>query len=175
DVTVLEIDPYTCALISKVAEEDGLSIKIHQVDLRAALPLLQEQYDLFVADPDFSIESFALFLSRGLSLLRVGGIGLINFEDAVNKRYQAKYLLNKLDVEILEEAKEKWHYTIVVNETSHTYYTGKYARVTYSKEVKLTTAPYSSVMYTIQRNEETKLVLEAHENLKGAEQVIYDF
>ncbi|MFW9851293.1 MAG: bis-aminopropyl spermidine synthase family protein [Candidatus Thorarchaeota archaeon] len=173
-VTVLEIDPYTCALLSTIAKEENLSIRIQQVDLRSSLPILQEEFDLFVADPDFAIEAFALFLSRGLSLLRIGGIGLINFQDTKSQRYKAKYLLEKLGVEILEESKEKWHYTIVVNEKASGYY-GKYTVVNYSLDVKLNVAPYSSVMYTIRKNELTDVVLEAHENLKGAEQIIYDF
>jgi predicted methyltransferase len=173
-VTVLEIDPYTCALISQIAKEENLAISLHQVDLRASLPILQEEFDLFVADPDFAIEAFALFLSRGLSLLRIGGIGLINFQDTKAQRYKARYLLEKLNVDIIEESKEKWHYTIVVNETTSGYY-GKYAVVNYSQDVKLNIAPYSSVMYTIQRSELTDVVLQAHENLKGAEQIIYDF
>jgi hypothetical protein len=173
-VTVLEIDPYTCALISQISREENLSIALHQVDLRSGLPIFQEEFDLFVADPDFAIEAFALFLSRGLSLLRIGGIGLINFQDTKTQRFKARYLLEKLEVEIIDVSKERWNYTIVVNERSSGYY-GKYTTVNYSQDVELNVAPYSSVLYTIRRTEMTDVVLQANENLKGAEQIIYDF
>ncbi len=174
EVTLLEVDPYTCALIALIAQEENLNIRIQQVDLRSALPLDQEQFDLFVADPDFTIEAFALFLSRGLSMLRIGGIGLINFESSGMQKLKANYLLEMLDVEILERSTEKWHYAVILNKTTSNYH-GKYSPVTYTTHVQLNKAPYSSVMFTVRKTEMTRVILESNESLKGVESVIYDF
>lgn len=176
EVTLLEIDPYTCALIQELTEQENLQITIYQTDLRAPLPVeLSGRFDLFVADPDFTIEAFALFLSRGLSQIRQGGIGLINFQNNRSQRYKADYLFERLDVDVRERFKETWTYVIVRNKVAYVTGTGKYRHTNYRTEVALATAPYSSVMFEIRRTPDTKIVLTAEMSLLGPEYAIYDF
>ncbi|MHA1638374.1 MAG: bis-aminopropyl spermidine synthase family protein, partial [Candidatus Thorarchaeota archaeon] len=137
-VTVLEVDPYTCALISSISQQENLGIRVHQVDLRAPLPMdLAEGFDLFIADPDFTIEAFTLFLARGLSLLKDGGIGLINYQDTRGQKFKANHVVKLLELDLVEQKGETWAYTIVQN-TIKTYHgSGKYRTVNYTKDVEL--------------------------------------
>ncbi len=176
EVTLVEIDPYTCALIQRLAQQESLPITIYQTDLRAPLPMnLPGGFDLFVADPDFTIEAFGLFLSRGLSQIQQGGIGLINFQNSRSQRFKADYMLEKLNVDVRERVKETWTYTIVRNRVAYTTYSGKYSHTNYREEVALATAPYSSVMFAIRRTPDTWIVLPAEAGLHGPEYAIYDF
>ncbi|MHA2366238.1 MAG: bis-aminopropyl spermidine synthase family protein, partial [Candidatus Hodarchaeales archaeon] len=115
-VSLVEIDPYTCALIAGIGGDENLPIKIMQHDLRMPFPKdFSTEFDLFVADPDFTIEAFALFLTRGLSRLCMGGIGLINFENKRGQLFRARYLLKQLQVEVVTEHKDRWRYVILRN------------------------------------------------------------
>ncbi|MFW9991443.1 MAG: bis-aminopropyl spermidine synthase family protein [Candidatus Odinarchaeota archaeon] len=177
-VNVVEIDPYTCALIEGIASIEQLPVKILQHDLRLPFPPeYSREYDLFVADPDFTIEAFALFLTRGLSLLRTGGTGLINFENRRGQLFKAKYLLEALKVEMVREHKEQWRYVIIKNEKvpigSH--YSGKYVHVDYADDLVLAEAAYSSIMFTIRRTSDTVILLQDKERFLGSPNSIYDF
>ncbi len=177
NVTLLEIDPYTCALIKGIAMQENLNINVYQIDLRDALPSdLTPDFDLFVADPDFTIEAFALFLSRGLSLLKDGGIGLINFENNKAQRFKADYLLELLNIKVLERDIEPWTYVVINNVTRSTTsnYYGKYTEVDYTKDLVLTQAAYSSVMFVVQKDANAKLVLAPDAKLEGSSKAIYD-
>ncbi|WP_008310237.1 bis-aminopropyl spermidine synthase family protein [Leptolyngbya sp. PCC 6406] len=180
-VTVLEVDPYTCALIQGIADQENLPLALWQHDLRRSLPReiddVASRFDLFVTDSDFTIESFFLFLTRGLSLLRVGGVGLINFENRRSQRFKARYLLEKLRVAILEADQERWSYVILRNskvETSRVR-RGKYVHVNYRDDIRLAEANYSSVLFRIQRTVETQVLLRPHEDFLGADSSIYDY
>ncbi len=176
EVVLVEIDPYTCALISHIAQIENLPIKVYQSDLRAPIPNgIPGNFDIFVADPDFTIEAFALFLARGLSQIRQGGIGLINYENSRIQKFMSKHLLERLNVGVIERVEEMWDYVIVRNLVPHRHGTGKYATVTYTEEVALLTAPFSSVMYVIERTPETEIILDRSEGLEGVEYSIYDF
>ncbi len=177
-VTTIEIDPYTCALISGIAREENLPIRLYQVDLREPLPSgIDDQFDLFIADPDFTIESFALFLVRGLSRVKIGGIGLINFENKRGQRYKARKILQYLGVHVVEVTKEPWNYVVIRNERVpiHSYYTGKSVIVDYKLDFVIKIARFSSIMYVIQRTPETKILLDSEESLMGDPTVIYDY
>ncbi|TVQ07695.1 MAG: putative methyltransferase [Leptolyngbya sp. DLM2.Bin27] len=180
--TVLEVDPYTCALIQGIAQQENLPIALWQHDLRRALPPElndpSRRFDLFVTDSDFTVESFFLFLNRGLSLLRVGGSGLINFENRRAQRYRARHLLQRLQVAIVEEDKERWRYVILRNTKSGAsgFYTGKYMAVNYREDdIGLAEATYSSVLFRIRRTLNTQVPLRPQENFGGGDRSIYDY
>ncbi len=175
-VTVLEVDPYTCALISSISKEEDMGIVVHQVDLRAPLPMnMDETFDLFVADPDFTIEAFTLFLSRGLSLLREGGIGLINFENKSGQKFKAHHVIKQLNLDLVDQVQESWNYTIVTNQVAHRTGSGKYTSVTYTDVVQLGTAPYKSTMFKIRRTPDARIILPKNQGLRGPDYIIYDF
>ncbi len=179
--TVLEIDPYTCALIQGIATVENLPIQVWQHDLRRAFPRdfdgLHQRFDLFVTDSDFTIESFFLFLTRGLSLLRVGGVGLINFENKRSQFYKAHYLLTQLKVEILEEDKAQWRYVILRNTQVETgrVYRGKSVHINYRTEIGLAEARYSSVMFRIGRTQDTQILLQPNADFGAQDSSIYDY
>ncbi|WP_035994371.1 bis-aminopropyl spermidine synthase family protein [Leptolyngbya sp. KIOST-1] len=180
--TVLEVDPYTCALIQGIAQQENLPIDLWQHDLRRPLPPdlddPSRRFDLFVTDSDFTIESFFLFLSRGLALLRVGGTGLINFEHRRAQRYRARYLLQRLQVEIVEEDRERWRYVILRNTKSRAsgFYTGKYMAVNYREgDIGLAEASYGSVLFRIRRTINTQVPLRAGAPFGGGDRSIYDY
>lgn len=180
-VTVLEVDPYTCALIQGIADQEALPLTLWQHDLRRALPRRVDdmlgRFDLFVTDSDFAIESFFLFLTRGLSLLRVGGVGLINFENRRSQRFKARYLLERLQVAILEEDQERWSYVILRNAKveSSRVWRGKYVHVNYRDDIRLAEANYSSVLFRVRRTVETQVLLHPHEDFPGVGRSIYDY
>ncbi len=176
-VFTLEIDPYTCALIHGIAQEENLPVQLHQVDLRDPLPPdLPSDFDVFVADPDFTIESFALFLARGLNTLKPDGIGLINFENKWGQRYKAKKILEYLKVNIIDIIKEPWNYMVVRNEQIpiRAYYYGKTVMVNYKQDFMISIAQFSSIMFVIKRTTETRMLLEADQPLVAPDTVIYD-
>ncbi|MHA1216800.1 MAG: bis-aminopropyl spermidine synthase family protein [Candidatus Thorarchaeota archaeon] len=175
EVTLVEIDPYTCALVTLIARSEGLPIRVVQCDLRDPLPIDIGVFDLFVADPDFTIEAFALFLSRGLSGIRTGGIGLINFEATRSQAYRAEYLLERLNVEVLSKPQEMWSYVVLSNVVATGgHVSAKYVSVDYSKRVCLAEAPYRSVMFVIRKNPETMVALPPDATLMAPDSVIYD-
>ena len=175
EVTLVEIDPYTCALVTLIARSEGLPIRVVQCDLRDPLPIDIGVFDLFVADPDFTIEAFALFLSRGLSGIRTGGIGLINFEATRPQTYRAEYLLERLNVEVLSKPQEMWSYVVLSNVVATGgHVSAKYVSVDYSKRVCLAEAPYRSVMFVIRKNPETMVALPPDATLMAPDSVIYD-
>jgi hypothetical protein len=171
-----EIDPYTCALIDGLAQMENLPITIHQVDLRDPMPKnIPDNFDLFVADPDFTIPAFALFASRGLSKLRVGGTGLINFENKGGQKFKAECFLEKINAEIVESDKEPWSYIIIRNQQiSRGSYYGKYTYVDYEDDLVLSHAAYSSVMFVIKRGSMTEVPLLSHHRLESPAKSIYD-
>ncbi|MFQ4139835.1 bis-aminopropyl spermidine synthase family protein [Nodosilinea sp. PGN35] len=180
--TVLEVDPYTCALIQGIAQQENLPIALWQHDLRRALPPELDdpsrRFDLFVTDSDFTLESFFLFLNRGLSLLRVGGTGLINFEHRRAQRYRARHLLQQLQVAVLEEDRERWRYVILRNTKSGAsgFYTGKYMAVNYREgDIGLAEASYGSVLFRIRRTIQTQVPLRARDDFGGGDRSIYDY
>ncbi len=185
-VCVLEVDPYTCALIQGITDNERLSIEIHQVDLKKPLPTnISRDFDLFVADPDFTPLSFTLFLSRGLSMINEGGRGIINFEGKMYQRKIVNYLLNKLSLEIEEFHKSKWTYSSihhksrkVLDSMSH-YHSGKYSHVDYSyhyvHEIVYGEAPYHSQLYVIRKTHRSILPIAAETELKVAKQNFYDY
>lgn len=177
NVTLVEIDPYTLALISTISKREKLPITLYQVDLRDPLPSTIQTFDLFAADPDFTIEAFGLFLSRGLSRLNVGGVGLINFENKKGSLFKARYLLELLDVEVVEETRDTWTYVILQNEKVpiRRYYTGKYVHVDYATDIVLKEAPYSSIMFSIRRTETTRIPLPESMGFSGIPTSIYDY
>lgn len=180
EVCVLELDPYTCALITLLARREKLPVTVHQLDFRDPLPTeFVGRFDLFVADPDFTIESFGLFLSRGLSCLVQNGIGLINFERSFLQQRRAKKLLDLMKVEVVEHSKEKWGYVTVANKvrsrmTGGSHY-AKRSHVSYASDNDLvvTTAPFSSSMFVVRRTPDTRLPLEGNEKLGDV--WIYDY
>ncbi len=174
EVTLLEIDPYTCALVAYIAERENLPIHIYQTDLREPLPAdIRGNFDLFVGDPDFTIEAFTLFLSRGLSLIRQGGIGLINYERSFPQELMSSYLLDLLDVELVEKFEEPWDYVIVRNISGGTT-SGKYSSVSYTKQIVLNVAPFESIMYVVRRTPETQIILDRSDRLLVPDSAIYD-
>jgi hypothetical protein len=180
--TVLEVDPYTCALIQGIARQENLPITLWQHDLRRALPPELDdpgrRFDLFVTDSDFTLESFFLFLNRGLSLLRVGGTGLINFEHRRAQRYRARYLMQRLQVEIVEADQERWRYVILRNtkQGASGFYAGKYMAVNYREDdIGLAEASYSSVLFRIRRTITTQVPLRAGQDFGGGDRSIYDY
>lgn len=178
EVCVLEIDPYTCALISHIATEEQLPITLYQHDLRRALPPeLTTRFDLFVTDSDFTIESFFLFLNRGLSLLNPDGIGLINFENKGGQRFKAEYMLELLQVKVLKTTQEAWTYTIIQNVQVEVgrRQVGKSVHIDYRTDICLREAQYSSMMFRIQRTADTKIILSGDRDFAGDNASIYDY
>ena len=178
-VTTIEIDAYTCALIHGIAQEENLPIHLYQVDLRDPLPPdIPNDFDVFVADPEFTIESFALFLARGLSKIKEGGIGLINYENKRGQRYKATKILEYVGVEVIEILKEPWNYVVVRNEKIpiRSYYGyGKSAIVDYKQDFIVAVARFSSIMFVIKRTPNTKILLDSDSPLAAPSSVIYDY
>lgn len=185
EVHTLEIDPYTCALVDGIARNEGLNVSMYQVDLRKSLPQqIPKDFDLFVADPDFTLLAFGLFLSRGLSCLRDGGIGMINFEGGLFNRYQIFNLLKYFNINLLHYRREKWTYTSIHNHTRRILDSayrsgyGKYSTVHYRyhyvHEIVYDKAPYKSQMYVIQKSSQTEVPLEKSEDLTAPQEYIYD-
>lgn len=76
--TVLDIDPDLLALYEVIGPKLGLEVTPRQVDLREPLPAdLRGRFDAFCTDPENTRECVCLFLSRGVSLVRPGGVGLV--------------------------------------------------------------------------------------------------
>ncbi|AFY37814.1 protein of unknown function DUF43 [[Leptolyngbya] sp. PCC 7376] len=178
EVCILEIDPYTCALISHIAEQEKLPITIYQHDLRKALPAeLNTKFDLFVTDSDFTIEAFFLFLNRGLSLLNPDGIGLINFENKGGQLFKAKYMLELLQVKVLREVRDRWTYNILQNVKVEVgrRQVGKTVHIDYETDIRLGQAQYSSLMFCIQRTNDTQIILTADQDFAGDSDSIYDY
>ena len=191
EVTMLEIDPYTCALIAGIAQEEQLKIDIHQVDLRLPLPKeIPDDFDLFVADPDFTLNAFGLFLCRGLSKIKEGGIGLINFEGTLPQQWKIKKLLKAMQIETTKVQKEKWTYVSIYNHTSKTkttsrrrygysrhgkYHGGVHATYHYHHGLYLGTAPYSSQMYVVRKTPTINIPLDHSVELQADNKSIYDF
>lgn len=70
-ITVLEIDRRIVALLKEAAKELHLRIKVEQLDLIKDLPnSLKHQFDTVFTDPPYAGSGVALFLNRGLELLR---------------------------------------------------------------------------------------------------------
>ena len=139
---------------------------------------------LFVADPDFTLLAFGLFLSRGLSCLRDGGIGMINFEGGRKNRFQILRLLKTFTIELEHFRKEKWTYTSIHNQTRRimdsafrTGY-GKYSSVHYNyhyeHDIVYDKAPYKSQMYVIRKTSKTEVPLGKSEDLNAPQEFIYD-
>lgn len=76
--TVVELDPELIDLFSIVNDRLGFDINVQQVDLRQPVPTaLLSSFDAFCTDPEMSRECISLFLSRGISLVKPGGFGII--------------------------------------------------------------------------------------------------
>ena len=76
--TVLDVDSDLIELYRIIAPRLGLDISLREVDLREPLPEdLLGSFDAFCTDPENSRECVCLFLSRGVSLLRPEGFGLV--------------------------------------------------------------------------------------------------
>ncbi|MHA1521465.1 MAG: bis-aminopropyl spermidine synthase family protein [Promethearchaeota archaeon] len=184
-VCVAEIDPYSCALIQGIAEEENLPIDIFQVDLKNPLPNdVPNDFDLFVADPDFTPLSFALFLARGLSKLRIGGHAIINFEGKYYQRLIAHKIFEAFQVELVEFRKGKWTYSSihhrkrkVVDGVSH-YRTGKYSSVNYSyhyeHDIVYGEAPFNSQLYILRKLEQTFNPLPRDKGISVSAKIFYD-
>ena len=178
NVTLAEIDPYTCALIAGISQAEKLPVTIHQIDLRNPLPpKIVGKFDLFVADPDFTIYAFGLFLLRGLSALKPNGIGLINFENSKAQSTKARLLLQALNIDIVNEFTEPWTYVILRNidvAVGSSGY-GKYSYVDYETEIELGEASYTSVMFVVKKTDQTKQILQANQTFDDPTQSIYDY
>lgn len=185
EVTVVEIDPYTCALIHGIGEDERLPITIRQCDLKLAMPEdIPDNFDIFVADPDFTPLSFSLFLARGLSKLRIGGRAIINFE---GKRYQKQIalgLIEKFDLHIEDFHAQSWTYSSIhhrkrkiIDGTSY-YRTGKYSHIDYSyhyeHDIVYSEAPYSSQLYILKKVISTHLPIQANEAMEVDSKNLYD-
>jgi len=73
-VTVLDLDDRLLDLLRRVARDLDLPIAALEHDLRDPIPSeLRERFDVVVTDPMSNRESFELFLSRALSVLRPEG------------------------------------------------------------------------------------------------------
>jgi len=76
--TALDIDPDLLALHEVIAAKLELDVTTRQVDLREPVPAdLRGAFDAFCTDPESTRECVCLFLSRGVSLVRAGGLGLV--------------------------------------------------------------------------------------------------
>lgn len=70
-VDVLDIDERFLRYIETIAEEQGLPIRCHRVDLREPLPEnLHKQFDCFFTDPPYTLQGMGLFVSRGIQALK---------------------------------------------------------------------------------------------------------
>ncbi|WP_410768741.1 bis-aminopropyl spermidine synthase family protein [Fontibacillus sp. BL9] len=70
-VDVLDIDERFLKYIESIAEERGLSVRCHRVDLREPLPEnLHKQFDCFFTDPPYTLQGMGLFVSRGIQALK---------------------------------------------------------------------------------------------------------
>lgn len=75
--TVFDVDETLLAAHRRIAARLGLEIERRILDLHDPLPPdLLGRYDAFCTDPETSRECVTLFLSRGVSLVRPGGVGL---------------------------------------------------------------------------------------------------
>lgn len=70
-VDVLDIDERFLRYIEMIADERGLPIRCHRVDLREPLPAnLHKQFDCFFTDPPYTLQGMGLFVSRGIQALK---------------------------------------------------------------------------------------------------------
>ncbi|WP_232697084.1 bis-aminopropyl spermidine synthase family protein [Brevibacillus daliensis] len=70
-IDVIDIDERFLRYIKEIAVQKKLPIRVHQVDLRYALPeQLHAQYDCFFTDPPYTLQGMSLFLSRGVTALQ---------------------------------------------------------------------------------------------------------
>ncbi|MGG4555453.1 bis-aminopropyl spermidine synthase family protein [Paenibacillus humicus] len=70
-VDVLDIDERFLKYIESIAEEWGLPITCHRLDLREPLPEnLHKQFDCFFTDPPYTLQGMGLFVSRGIQALK---------------------------------------------------------------------------------------------------------
>ena len=70
-VDVLDIDERFLTYIDTIANERGLPIRCHRLDLRERLPEnLHGQYDCFFTDPPYTLQGMGLFVSRGMQALK---------------------------------------------------------------------------------------------------------
>ncbi len=180
EVYLTEVDPYTCGVVDYFISRENLPIHIFQIDLRNPLPDdIPDDFDIFVADPDFTVAAFALFLKRGMSKLRDGGIGLINFERKGYKGRQIEMLLEKLEVELVMKVEEPWGYVIPMNRTVRVgggySYSGKYYHNDYAEDLVLGVAAYRSVMYKVRRTPGMNSALRENTPFWGDSDAIYDF
>lgn len=70
-IDVVDIDERLLQYISAIAEQEGLPITCHQLDLREPLPkALHGQFDCFFTDSPYTMQGMSLFLSRGITALQ---------------------------------------------------------------------------------------------------------
>jgi len=83
-VAVLDADTRITSFITAAADRAGLSVAVHEHDLRRPLPsALRSRFDTFLCDPTESLQGFLLFAGRGLSALRgPGGAGYLGLTHA---------------------------------------------------------------------------------------------
>jgi hypothetical protein len=75
--TVLDIDEELLSSYRRIAPRLGLDVELRSIDLRQPVPDdLRGRFDAFCTDPETSRECVCLFLSRGVSLVRPGGLGM---------------------------------------------------------------------------------------------------
>lgn len=76
--TVLDIDSDLIQILELLARRFDLDLEVRLIDLRGPLPPdLIGRFDAFCTDPENSRTCVSLFLSRGISLVGSGGLGLI--------------------------------------------------------------------------------------------------
>jgi predicted methyltransferase len=70
-LTVLELDPGRIAHLDGARQRHGLEFDLVAHDLREPLPAdLAGRFDVFEADPPYTVDGMSLFVSRGLEALR---------------------------------------------------------------------------------------------------------
>lgn len=142
--TVLDIDPDLVHIIELLSQRFDLDIEARLVDLRQPLPEeLIGQFDSFCTDPENSRTCVSLFLSRGVSLVRDGGIGLI----ASAEEWQ----------HLIDDAQERAHLERIAH----------YRRFNNYRDWELRLAPYRADLHVLSTSSKSVPIVGAGDHFEG--------
>jgi len=71
NIQVVDLDVRYLSYIKEIAQQEGLPITCHHLDLRHPLPEpLQGEFDCVFTDPPYTLQGMSLFISRGIMALK---------------------------------------------------------------------------------------------------------
>lgn len=155
---VIDIDNYINNLLLFINKKFNLKTVVYEHDLRKPFKLTKN-YEAFITDPEYTLESALVFISRGLNLVKNNGLGFISWLGGGIQR-NLNTLLNYLKIERLKIIKEINKYI----EPIPGFYTGILKT---TKEIKLQLTKWKSNLTIIQKIGKCEECIRENEEFTG--------